>query len=422
MAAVARSLIVAAGLIAFAASADGARAQSEKAITVWTFLNPKGSEGREVALRTLIEAFEKKNPGTAVRVEPQVWNQLGQKFILTSRTGGGPDVVFINGNDLLLLSKTGAAADLKAGLIDHWSAEQKADFLYPKLIERATIDGKTLGVPLFVFGAVLYYRKDLVEKAGYSEKDLATWSGFHEVMNAVQTDQMRGYTLPLSPIRATQGPALTQILEKQDEVFDKHCRPLFATPAGAAALLYQKKLFEAPAIVSREDTSRNLDDSTDVFLSGRAASVINVTARYQQFVSKAAWGDSNLGITGLPSLAGRKFGPSIVNSWYLSVAENSKQKQLAIQFVDYLVSSSGAREWTLTGLQPPLRASVLKLPELASEKFGFLKKFGEIISTSGTTLPECRLDKVYSDLNIAAQKVVVNNVDPLEALKEVGKQ
>lgn len=408
-------------LIHLAASAvpSSASAQTKNLLTVWTFLNPAGTDGREVALRKLIEKFMRDNPGVEIKVEPQVWSQLSQKFVLGRSTGRTADVVFLLTQDLAFVAKSGAAADLEPLLFKSWSQADRDDFLFPKMIDAARLQGRVIGVPIFVFAPVLFYRKDLLAEAGLSEKDFGTWSGFGSALMRLQTPSMRGFTLPLGPDRATQSPVVTQLLQAQGLLFDSDCKAQFATPAGVEALKAETAMFAGNGLVSREDVSRNLDDASDVFASGRAAAMINASTRYEQFRSKATWGMTGLGVAGLPSATGEGYGPSIASAWYLAVAERSPNKELAGRLVEYLVGVDGARAWAVDGFQVPLRRTVANDPALAGTEFEPLKKIFQIIERAGVSLPnECQFGRMYSDFNLAAQRVVVSGSDPMTALKE----
>ena len=376
-------------------------------VTLWTFLNPNGDSGREVALRTLIQNYEATHEGTKIVVEPQVWSELTEKFVLGANLGRAPDIVFTHGNNLKLLAESGAAADLDEAIVSKWSDSDAADFLYGGLLDKARTDGKLLGVPVFPFASVLYYRKDLLEAAGKTPADLATWDGFVDAMGAVATDTIAATTIPLSPDKTTQTPVLTYLLDEQGKVFGDDCAPMLNTEIAQQAMAFQAGLFDIPGFASREDISRTLDDSWDLFLSGRAASLINASTRAGQVASKATWDASGLGIAALPGVDADGAGPAVANAWFITVWDASPVKEEAADFVNFMVGAEGAREWALTGQQPPLRDSVLKSDEMAAPEYALLREVGTAISAATADLPaECRADRVYADLNEATQAVL----------------
>ena len=80
-------------------------------VTMWTFLDPNKTSPREVALKQMIADFEAANPGIKVTVEPQDFAQMPAKFYLGHRTGGNPDIVWIDAKNLAGLERSGSGAD-----------------------------------------------------------------------------------------------------------------------------------------------------------------------------------------------------------------------------------------------------------------------------------------------------------------------
>lgn len=78
---------------------------------------------------------------------------------------------------------------------DYISAEI-LDGMIDKIRDMVTFDGKTYAIPMLAEPSqVLYYRKDLLEKAGYNEPP-KTWSELIEVANDCKTDDVFGIGVP----------------------------------------------------------------------------------------------------------------------------------------------------------------------------------------------------------------------------------
>ena len=91
-------------------------ATAQTTVTLWTFLDPNKTSPRELALKQMIADFEAKNPAIKIKVEPQDFAQMPPKFFLQHRTGGNPDLVWIDAKNLGGLTKSGAGADLGAAI------------------------------------------------------------------------------------------------------------------------------------------------------------------------------------------------------------------------------------------------------------------------------------------------------------------
>src|SRR5688572_26024175 len=90
---------------------------AQTTVTMWTFLDPNKTSPREVALKQMIENFEKANPSIKIKVEPQDFAQMPSKFFLGHRVGSNPDVVWIDAKNIGGLMQSGAGADLNALIV-----------------------------------------------------------------------------------------------------------------------------------------------------------------------------------------------------------------------------------------------------------------------------------------------------------------
>ena len=101
---------------------------AQTVVTMWTFLDPAKTSGREVALKSMIDSFEKANPTIKIKVEPQVFSELMAKFLAAHNTGAAPDIIWVNTENMGALMKSGAAADLNELIASKWGSGADADF------------------------------------------------------------------------------------------------------------------------------------------------------------------------------------------------------------------------------------------------------------------------------------------------------
>src|SRR5690606_2137828 len=105
-------------------AAENAMAQT---IRMWTFLNPEGKTGRELVLKKLITGFEAANPGVKIQVEPQVFQQMSDKFFAAHQTKTAPDVIWVHSTRVIDAIKLGSIANLNELIFNKWPKEEIDD-------------------------------------------------------------------------------------------------------------------------------------------------------------------------------------------------------------------------------------------------------------------------------------------------------
>jgi multiple sugar transport system substrate-binding protein len=131
-------------------------------------------------------AFERENPGVRVRVQQIPWSAAHEK-LLTSFVGEAtPDVAQLGNTWVPELAAVRALEPL-----DHWLARSTAvhsEGFFRGIWDTNVIDGVTYGIPWYVDTRVIFYRRDLLAKAGY-DRIPGSWAEWRAAMEAVQRQQ-----------------------------------------------------------------------------------------------------------------------------------------------------------------------------------------------------------------------------------------
>jgi multiple sugar transport system substrate-binding protein len=123
-----------------------------------------GREG-EVATR-LLGAFERENPGLRVRVEQLPWSAAHEKLLTAFAGNSTPDLAQLGNTWLPELVALDAIEPLDASL--RGSREIELADYDAGILDTNVLDGRHYGVPWYVDTRALFYRRDLLEKAGSS--------------------------------------------------------------------------------------------------------------------------------------------------------------------------------------------------------------------------------------------------------------
>ena len=287
-------------------------------------------------LKAAIPDFEKAT-GIRVKVESLQEGQLTTKLTTEFATRSSSVDVFM----------TRPLQEGKLFYKNGWYEPLNMDFAdYPKnVMSVATFGPKAYIVPLVTEWQVLYYRKDLFQKAG-----LKVPTNFTELEAAARKLNSDGVAGIAS--RGKGAAAVTQLssyvynygglyLDKGTAVFD-------SKPAVDAIRFYGKLLGNyGPKGV----TSMSWENIMPLFQAGRIAMWTDASVFYGEIVdpAKTQVAAANVGIANFP--AGPKMNsPFIVVSWGMAVAKQSKNKDLAMRFLQWATSKDLATKGMLANI------------------------------------------------------------------------
>ncbi len=162
-----------------------AKSDSEKeVITAWAW----DANFNVAAFKEAEAIYEAENPNVDIEVVEFSQDDIIQKLNTTLSSGstdGLPNIVLIEDYraQSFLQSYPGAFADLSSITDATKFAEHKLSFM--------TLDDVFYGVPFDNSSAVLYYRRDIIEAAGYTEEDMMnlTWEEYIEMGKKIKEEQ-----------------------------------------------------------------------------------------------------------------------------------------------------------------------------------------------------------------------------------------
>lgn len=419
----------AAAICALAVASPIAALAQQQTITMWTFLDPNKNTGRDRALKSIIDGFEKQNPDIKVRIQPQIYSDISPKFLLANRTGGAPDLVFINAETMGALVKADTLLDLEPYLAK--SKNVAADDINVSASwNAALVDGKRLALPLFPATGAIFYRKDLFREAGINQESLKTWADFTAAAKKLTKrdahGQVWGIGVPLSklPDGGTTSLFANLLVTKNGRAWDdKTCQPLYANAGGAASASMLIDWIKKDEIMPQEVLISAVDDINEQFHAGRYAMIVASSARYERAYNSAKWGKENLGILPWPSFEGEKYGPQIITGWWAGVWKKSRNKDAAAKFAEYMVSRDGIMAWSAQGGQFPIRTSVINDPALSDPAFAHFKGLETSWANWSYMLPiNCNSSRFDADLNEVVHRVLLEGTDTMTALQEAERK
>jgi multiple sugar transport system substrate-binding protein len=140
-----------------------------------------GREGE--VLQDVVRDFERENPGIHVVVQQIPWGAAHEKMLTAHVGHSTPDAAQLGNTWVAEFSALRAIEPLQPWLTASRTVRPSAYF--PGIWDTNVIDGAAYGVPWYVDTRLLFYRRDLLARAGYASMP-STWSGWREAMLAVK--------------------------------------------------------------------------------------------------------------------------------------------------------------------------------------------------------------------------------------------
>ncbi|HEX8407172.1 MAG TPA: sugar ABC transporter substrate-binding protein [Duganella sp.] len=140
-----------------------------------------GREGEVVT--ALIPEFERTHPGVRVEVQQLPWTAAHEKMLTAFAGDVMPDIFQLGNTWVPEFAALGALLPLDAQVAASQLVKE-ADY-FPGIWDTNIVDGTLWGTPWYVETRVMFYRRDLLARAGYP-KPPRDWAEWMKAMNAIK--------------------------------------------------------------------------------------------------------------------------------------------------------------------------------------------------------------------------------------------
>ena len=377
-------LLLACGLLASCAP----RKEQGVVLKFWAM----GREGEVVT--ALMPEFERTHPGVRVEVQQLPWTAAHEKLLTAFAGDVMPDIFQLGNTWVPEFAVLGALLPLDAQVAAS-KLVTPADY-FPGIWDTNIVDGKLWGAPWYIDTRVLFYRRDMLARAGYANPP-QTWAEWMKAMNA---------------IKRRVGPDNYAILLPSDEF----------EPLLALALQNDEPLLRDGGRYGNFRSAgfrRSLQLYADMYAQ-KLAPMNRITNVYHEFgmgyVSFYISGPWNMGefkrrlpadqqqhwMTAiLPGPSGPA--ASIAGGSSLVLSASSKHPREAWQLIEYLSrTDTAARFHELTGDLPPRRSN-WSAPRLAKDVYAqaFRQQFERV--KPAPKVPEW--ERIATEMRLVAERV-----------------
>ncbi|MGN7765611.1 ABC transporter substrate-binding protein [Paenibacillus sp. 22594] len=380
-------------------------------IEFWYALGGKLGENVEA----LIKEFNAAQDGVIVKgVVQGNYEETQQKLQAAIASKNVPEAVLTQNNDW-------ARKGYFAALDDYIAADpafNKDDFI-PAFLQQGVVDGKQFFLPMYGTTQVLYYRKDMLEKAGLTEDVFNTWETLADASAKMavkkgDTTEVFGW-MPMWGRENMMDAALSRggrILSEDGKTVMIDSTEWIETWEQFRKWIHEDKIM---GIQSGGQGWEYWYKTINDVMQGRAAGYtgssgdqgdldFNVVAAHTQpgWANHAPAPITEALMAGIPALA------------------SDEQKQAAYEWLTFFSNTKNTAKWSINTGYIAVRSSALEDPDYKafSEQNPQIKVPLIQAQSASSAFIDPTGGKIDDALKIAADKVQIENVPAADALKE----
>lgn len=390
-------------------------------LTVW--LKREVTDITNQMIEERIRQFAQEN-NIEVETELIPYENMLPRWTAAIESGNTPDISFFQYQEVGQFYQEGHLLELTDV---NEEIQQKYGKIFDSLLQPVTFQGKQYAVPQKYYAIGMFYRKDLLEKAGYQEPP-KTWDEFRTIAKAV-TDPAAGVYgagIGLGKVNS-DGEWLNQtiIWAFGGSLIDKDSKTVVANrPETVQALKFISDMFKVdkstpPSAVNWDDAANN-----KAYLAGQAAMVVNTGTLLSALRKDDPELLSKTGVAKIPAGPAGQFVPAVGS--YLGVFKNTKHPDWAKKLLVYL----SEYEWYKSWVENDVPANVPIYEKMKEESIWqdplhrpFIESIGQMtfLGYPGEYTPKA--GEVFNArlINDALQSIIVQNVSPEEAAERLQK-
>ena len=350
-----------AGVAVLGASGCGVGGESSGKV-VFTSLDLPGS------IPKLVDKFTEQNKGRfqvayrAIALESQEYfDQLKTEF---QAGGNETDVILGNVPWTAEFAENGWIVDVSS----RFPEGERSKFVKGQ-IQSLTYENKIWGVPWLGDAGLLFYRRDLLERSGFSEPP-KTWDELKEMAKKVVQDSGTRYGFVFQGANNETGVCngLEYIWTHGGEVLEGD-KVIIDSPESVAGLTTEQSMI-SDGVTPQAVASYTLGEADVAFVNGDA-----VFCRDWPYLYAAA-GDpemsniplNQVGVSPLPVSEGQSQRTSCLGGWNMLISASSEMQDEAWEFVRFMTSEESQKIQTLSGSNLPTVNALYEDREVREEQ------------------------------------------------------
>ncbi len=365
----------------------------------------------------VLDAFEKETGISVNMIRQASDTEQRKQSILIALRGQrpDPDVMLM---DVAWIGQLASSEWLEP--LDDYNID--ASPFFPSIVNLAdTYESQLVGLPVYVDGGLLYYRKDLLEKYGYN-KPPAYWSELVEMAKKIQAEERKtnpnfwGYVWQGAQYEGLICNALEVFASAGGGFLGPEGNSIVNSPANVIALQTMVDFINKHK-VSPPNTYTDMkeEEVRQMFQNGNALFERNWPYAYGLHRAEDSTVRDKFDTAPLPSFPGGS-SASTLGGWHIGISRFSDMKEEAAKLVEFITSYETQKKLAVTLGWNPGRMDVYTNPEVI-EANPNIQNLKEIFmgAIPRPTVP------YYSQLSVILQRhlnaALAGNVEPNKAIE-----
>jgi multiple sugar transport system substrate-binding protein len=378
--------------------------------------------GRDTSgtLGPMVEEFNKQNKGNFQVTYRAMPTDSGQYFdkLQTEFQAGQSDIDVIGGD--IIWAAQFAANQWVVDLSDRFPKSDQSKYL-PAPIQGLTYDGKIWAVPWFTDAGMLFYRKDLLEKSGYSEPP-KTWDQLKEMALKTKKDAglQTGFVFQGDNYEGGVCNGLEYVWTHGGDVLDGD-QVIIDSPETVAGLATEHSMIADG--VSPQAVSTLQETTTDPYFLGNKAVFARIWSYEYALAGTSSFPKVKPDQIGVASLPVGNGGPhaNCLGGWNMYISALSDQQDEAWEFVKWMTGEYGEKKRAIDATLLPTLKSLYSDPEL--------RKKVPTVAVADTAIAQAKprpVSPYYSDMSLKMAEEfntsLKGDISPEEAAKTLQKE
>jgi len=394
-----------------------------------TFWHMEARPTRIKAYEEIVNKFNQENPDLNIKVEVQNWGDVFVKAVAAIQANKYPDFIQSSPDFNMDLMLTGYVRP-----VDNIVTELQSKYkMYKIASDPYFYKNHYYSVPLYGMSEVLWYRKDIFQKAGIDPtKPPKTWSQLLATCKTLTDSGVVKYPIAVAGdwhMATMQQVYPLMVVNKAETIIDGKGNIVFNNPRAVEAYRMYKKLYDMSPPGS---ASWQWDQPLAAFMNGDVAMVIEKGQYIEQWDLRTTLSPDLLGATAIPvpDKDGQR-GTAYYSNGITLLRTNPKVQNAFKRFVDFLYKPSNMAQ-LLTGApglflpstqEAAISPVLLNNPTIKrhSKEFALLieeAKYGQLYGfTQKPYNPSIGRITGQNLLAWVAQRMIFDGLSPEEAVK-----